>query len=152
MQGKKIKLLVLDFDGTLASTKTLYLRTIYEIIKRHGYKIRLQEVRNVIGIELRSLLRAERIKKQDLGEIAGEIDKIVLKRADRLRACTNLSSIRKLLRLYHTAVVSNSLVSSLTPFLNKHRLNFDVIIGAGKFKDKLEAFSYLFKKFRVSPK
>lgn len=147
----KVKLVIFDFDGTLAQTKSLHFSLVCKVVREAGYKISRREVKKVFEKKLSVLLRELGIKQEkEIKRLRGEINKYAIKKSSELNACPSIDVINtiKLKR----ALVTNSLTKFTQPFIKRHGLKFDVVLGADKFKTKPQAFKLLFKKFRIKPK
>lgn len=151
---KKPKVLIFDFDGTIADTKTIYYDSIYHLVKH--FDIRYEDVDKAIdlGLSLRKTLN-----KLGFGFIVSKfmkrrILKDIKERIEDVKKCKDVDKIKKI-RL-RKVIVSNSLKEFVLPVLRhlKLRKTFDEIYGAENFSgQEKENFikSYLENK-DISPK
>jgi len=150
MRQEQTKLLIFDFDGTLAATKQLYLFAIYRTLKQHGYDFTKKQISRLLGMPLWLLLPAFGIK--NYSKLAKEINAKVLKKAHKLRACPDISEAKKIINSHNfrTALVTNSLKEFVLPFLSEHKLMFDFIFALGKKKvNKEKIIRFLLRKLRI---
>lgn len=146
------RLLIFDFDGTLARSKSLYLNAIYSSLKKSKYRISKYSIKKVLGPRLETLLPGLGINDaKKIKFLIGEVNKIAIKKSPALTACPSISSLRKILNENRCVLVTNSLTSYALPFLKKHNLNFLEVLGSDKFSSKQQAFRMLFRKFKVKP-
>lgn len=147
-----IKLLIFDFDGTLAKTKSLYFDVIYNTLKKYKYNTSRKSVRNVLGFRLEALLEKLGIKSaEEISMLKNEVNGKVLKKSAGLTACPDVASLNGILQKNKCVLVTNSLSEYAYPFLKKHNLKFALVMGAEKFSSKQEAFRVLFRKFKIKP-
>lgn len=145
MSKSKIRLLIFDFDGTLARSKQLYVQAIYKTLNEYGYRTTRKEIEKLLGKRVEEVLSILNIKK-DIIKIKKEINNYVLKKANNLKPCPFVKEINKL--EFYKVVVSNSLVAYMKPLLKKQKLEFDKLIGP-EMKSKLQIFRYIFSKYKV---
>ncbi len=148
MNRNRIKLLIFDFDGTLARSKCLYIEAIYKTLKKFKYRIPRKKIGKVLGKRVEEVLSILNIKK-DIIKIKKEINDYALKRADTLKPCPFVQEINKIEG--RKILVSNSPVSYMMPFIERQKLEFEEIIGP-KFNSKPEIFRKLLRKYKVLPR
>ena len=150
--SNKIKLLIFDFDGTLARSKTLYFDVIYHALEKGGYKISRKQLREVLGLRLEVLLPKLGINNADkIKTLKNKINNAVLKKAGKLVACPNIDKLKHILQKQRCVLITNSISKYTFPFLEKHKLKFISVLGSDNFSTKQEAFKKLFKKFNLKP-
>lgn len=148
---KNIKLVIFDFDGTLAQTKNLYFKLVYRVVRKSGYGLTRKDIQKVLGKKLTVLLKELGIKSErEIKRLRAEINKYALRKSSKLKACPSVEIVNNL--NLRKALVTNSLTKFTQPLIRTHRLKFDVIMGADKFKTKPDAFRLIFRKFKIKPK
>lgn len=145
-----IKLLIFDFDGTIARSKSLYLDTIYRTLKNNGYNASRKIIKSLLGFRLEFLLQRIGVNGNNkLNLLKKEVNKIVIKKSANLIACPYFKALYPILARNKCVLVTNSIVEYVMPFLRKHKLKFLEISGAEQFTSKQDAFKKLFKKFKI---
>jgi phosphoglycolate phosphatase len=142
-----MKLLIFDFDGTIADTKSLYYTVILHELRVFGYSEKDIERVIDLGVTLRKIL-----KKLGLSFITSyflhfRIMRRVKKHVNEIKKCRDVSSISKIKT--KKIVVSNSLKEFVLPILRHLKIKkyFSEIYGGDDFSDKAEFISsYLEKK------
>ncbi len=143
-----IKLLIFDFDGIIAKSKSLYREAIIKILNKHGYSIAKRDIEGMLGQRLETIIPSLGIKR-DFKIMKREINDFVIARANKLKPCPYIKSINSL-KGCNRVVVSNSLVGYMKPLIRKNKLKFDEVIGP-EMESKQRIFRHLFKKYRVKP-
>ncbi len=143
-----IKLLIFDFDGTLADSRQLYKEAIYKTLRKHGYNITKGDVERVLGNRLEILLPMLKIKK-GFGILKREINDYVIMRASMLKPCPFVKAINEL-KGFKKVVVSNSLAEYIKPLIRKNNLKFNGIVGP-EMNSKQQIFRHLFREYGAKP-
>lgn len=146
MNRNRIKLLVFDFDGTLARSKQLYSDAIYRALRGKGYSVSKKDIKGVLGNRVEILLSRLKVRN-NAEEITKEINDYVVKRADMLKPCPFVQEINRIAGV--KIIVSNSLVSYMMPFIKKQKLEFKEVMGP-ELSSKQEIFRKLFREYKVS--
>jgi len=150
-----IKLLVFDFDGTIADSKKLYIDAIFGFTKKYGYKLTKRHVERSLGPKLDLSLHNAGIRRY-AEKIGCEINKYLIKEAPKLKLCPYVKeTLRRIKerRILKTVLLTNSTRPFINVFLKKNNLRnyFGKILGAEDFLVKEEAFEKLFRKFKIKP-
>lgn len=142
---KNIKLIIFDFDGTLADTKNLWKNTNLSVFKQEKIKNYKKLVKQIIheGRKIKPFLIEIGIDKKKAEKIAKRIHKIVFKK--KIKFVPEIKEIEKI--KIKKVVVSNSFTKILKSSLKGIR--FDGIYGGELFNKKEEFFKKLFKKYRI---
>ncbi len=145
-----IKLLIFDFDGIIAKSKSLYREAIIKILNKHGYSIAKRDIEGMLGQRLETIIPSLGIKR-DFKVMKREINDSVtaVAKSNKLKPCPYIKSINSL-KGCNKVIVSNSLVGYMKPLIKKNKLKFDEVIGP-EMSSKQRIFRYLFKKYRVKP-
>lgn len=145
-----IKLIVFDFDGTLADTRELLLR----IVKKHliGFEISLTKdlLRFFGNTPLDHYLSITGIPNDLVRDVAIGIKADFVKEHHRIKACKNFEKIKNL--KIRKVIVSNNETSFIERSLNFLRTNyFEGVYGADRFvpNDKIWMIKKLIKKYNL---
>lgn len=131
-----MKLLIFDFDGTIADTKTVYYNSIGGELRMLGYREKDVDKALDIGMSLRRTL-----KRLHLGFISRfimrrKIMKNVEKYTRKIKKCKDVDYIKSIED--KKILVTNSLKEFALPILKHLKLerDFSEIYGADDFSDK----------------
>lgn len=148
-----IKLVIFDFDGTLADTKKIWYNSILKILKQEKIFCAECEAKLIIhfGKKIADLLEEVEIGENRAEEIADKIHNERIKHCKRIKLCPGVNKILKL--KVKRVVASNSVAHFLKKILKYHGiLNcFDGIYGGDMFTTKDVLFKKLFKKYKIKP-
>lgn len=138
------KLLIFDFDGTIADTKTLYYKVIYENVKKFGYKY--QDVDKIIdlGLSLKNVLKKLGFSFLTSWFLHKKIMKNVKSEASKVKKCKDVDVIKNIKT--EKILVTNSLKEFVLPIIKHFKLQscFHEIYGSEDFSNKIEFIkSYL---------
>jgi len=145
-----IRLIIFDFDGTLADTKELLLR----IVSKHLAKFNISMTKNLIisfgNAPLVDFVSTSGLRKDFVRSVSASINDDFLSEYEKIKPCKGLLSLKKL--AIRKTIVSNN----ITPFIERtlgylHADFFDAIYGSDRFKDKVHAINSLCRKYRISP-
>lgn len=152
MFNSKHKLLIFDFDGTLADTKEFYRKRISLELQKYGYKINKKRFNENFGLRLDRMLRVLHVHKH-AKQITKSVNDYAVENTGRIRKIKGVEIIKKLKKKYKLALVSNSRRKFIVRGLKHLRLfdNFDYVIGGDNIKSKVSAFKHLFKILKIKP-
>ncbi len=145
-----VKMIVFDFDGTLADTRELFLR----IISRHLAKFNISMTKNLIisfgNAPLVDFISASGLQRDFVRSVSASINSDFLSEYEKIKPCRGLKSLSEI--NLKKVIVSNN----ITPFIEKTleylRADFfEEVYGADKFTNKINAIKNLCKKYRVLP-
>lgn len=143
------KLLIFDFDGTIADTKSIYYSVMVDELKVFGYTEKDVDKIIDLGFSLRKTL-----KKLGLGFIVSwwlhkKIMGKIKTYAEKVKKCKDVDAIRKI--RYRKIVVSNSLREFMMPILKHFGLmkEFDGIYGSDDFNNKIEFIKDYLKNSKI---
>jgi len=142
----KIKLLILDFDGTIADSKSIWIESISKSLKERGIKINKRVIKEKIGYRLRDFLKLSKIKKRDRETLRREIKESVAERIKTVKPAPHFTTIKRI--KMRKVIVSNSPRKILENFFSRHKMRFDYIITDPRTKEG--AIRFLCKKYRVN--
>lgn len=144
------KLLIFDFDGTIADTKSLYYRAISEELRKYGFSADKVDKAIDLGMSLRKTLKNMGFGFVYSYFVKRGIMKKMRKYILEVRKCKDVDSIKKLKE--RKIVVTNSLKEFAVPVLKHLNLDkeFSEIYGADDFTDKAEFISEYFKENKIN--
>lgn len=130
------KILIFDFDGTIADTKALYYNAIYKNVKRFGYSY--NDIRKVIdmGKNLRRTLRRLGLNILATAFMKRRIMRDIVKELPKVQKCEDVDYIKKIEG--EKILVTNSLKEAVFPILKHFKLSreFKEIYGFEDFEEK----------------
>jgi phosphoglycolate phosphatase len=145
----KSKLLIFDFDGTIADTKAIYYRAIHKQVKVFGYKYR--DIDNVIdfGLSLKKTLKKLGFSFLIRLFLQKRIMKNVKKSINQVKKCRDTDSIKGIKE--EKILVTNSLKEFVMPIIKHFKLKkeFREIYGAEDFSDKAEFIKQYINKRKL---
>jgi phosphoglycolate phosphatase len=146
-----IKLVIFDFDGTLADTRKL----IVEILRKHFATFNISFTTNLLktlgNSPLRDYLSIAGIKKDLVNSVAKAIENDFVNEYERINLAKNFYSVKEI--YCRKVIVSNNVTEFIERILEKIEVNFfDGVYGADHFTDKIHAIRNLCKKYKLSPK
>ena len=145
------KILIFDFDGTIADTKSIYYKATYDAVKKFGYSYK--DIDNVIdlGLNLKSVLRKLGLSFITTLFLHRRIMKNIHKYVDEVKKCKDVNSIKEIRE--DKILITNSLKEFVIPILKHFNLNcFKEIYGAEDFGDKSEFIKEYMNKNRIKGK
>ncbi len=147
-----MKLLIFDFDGTIADTKEVYYHAMFGQLKEKGF----DNKRIVRAIDMGMSLR-KTLQNLGLGFIVSwimkkRIMKTVKKEVDYVKKCRDVSAIKDIYE--KKIIVTNSLKEFAIPILRHLKLKkyFSEVYGADDFSDKLEFIRGYLKNNKIAKK
>ena len=145
------KILIFDFDGTIADTKSIYYKATYDAVKKFGYSYK--EVDDVIdlGINLKSVLRKLGLSFITTLFLHKKIMRNIHKYIDEVKKCKDAGSVKDIKE--NKILITNSLKEFVIPILKHFNLNcFKEIYGAEDFGDKSEFIKEYLNKNMIKGK
>lgn len=145
-----IKLVVFDFDGTIADTRELVLR----IISKHLLSFEVKLTERLVGLigdtPLEKYISSAGIPSPFVRSVVATIQEDYYKEYHKIKPCKNLMALKSIKA--HKVIVSNNITFFIEKALNSLRANFfDGVYGSDQFKDKVSMIKSLAKKYRASP-
>ncbi len=145
-----IKLVVFDFDGTLADTREI----IIELIKKNVEEMNFKFDKKVLidhGEPLDKVLKIIGVQEKVIPVLAGKINFSFIEHASRVKAVSNLKSLKQINK--KKIVLSNNTKDFIEEVLKNLKAEFfDEIHGADGSIDKIIKFKELLNKNGLSPK
>lgn len=143
----KIKLLLLDFDGTLADTKKRWYNSILKVLKREGLYCPECETKVIIhfGKKIKDVLEMTDVPSMEIQRIRNEIYKEFLKKKPR---ALNLDALKEI--KCRKFILSNSPRRVIWKVLGKQIKVFGKVYSEETFDNKPELIRKLKKKMKLS--
>lgn len=144
-----IKLIVFDFDGTLADTRKLFLK----IIKKHLVSFEISLSKNLLkffgNTPLEQYLELIGIPQKLTREVYSGIISDFKEESHKIRPCKGFIYVKNIDT--KKVIVSNNVTSFIEKSLNYLHANFfDGVYGADLFKNKVWMINKLCKKYKLS--
>ncbi len=132
----KSKLLVFDFDGTIADTKAVYYQVIHDKLKNFGYSYKQIDKVMDLGISLKRTLKRLGCSFIVSWFLHKQINRKVIGEVKKVKKCKDVDSIKHLKE--DKLLVSNSLKEFIVPIVKHFKLKkqFKGIYGADDFSNK----------------
>lgn len=145
-----IKLIVFDFDGTIADTRDLIVR----IISSHLGKFNISLTKNLLlslgDTPLESFVSIAGLKKDFVKSVSRAIIEDFISEYRKIKPCKNLDYIKSV--SVRKIIVSNNSTEFIKKSLNLLNANFfDSVYGADHFTDKVHAIAKLLQKYHLDP-
>lgn len=146
-----IKLIIFDFDGTLADTRELFLRIIQKHLLAFGVSLSKDLLRFFGNTPLEHYISMTGIPQDLVRSACVGIHDDFMKEYHHIKPCKNLMSIKEL--DVKKVIVSNNVTFFIEKALNFLKANFfDGVYGADKYKDgKAKMIMRLLRHYGVSP-
>jgi HAD superfamily hydrolase (TIGR01549 family) len=143
----KIKLLLLDFDGTLADTKKRWFSSILKVLKREKLYCPECETKVIIhfGKKIKDVLEMTDVSTKEISRIRNEIYKEFLKKKSKALNLETLKGIK-----CRKFILSNSPRRVIKKVLGKQIKIFDKVYSEETFDNKPELIRKLKKRMRLS--
>ena len=152
---EKPKLLVFDFDGTIADTKNLYVDAIHRFTCSLGYDFSLLQVEKNLGPKLGISLGNLGVKEEDVPELREKIHKYIVSKETKIKICSDAKQgLETLHQKYKTVLLTNSIRLFVEKILKKYKLkrSFDKLMYSENFITKEDAFRKLAKDYKIKMK
>lgn len=148
----KSKILIFDFDGTIADTKTLYYKTIFHELKFMGFSEKQVYLAIDIGLSLRKTFSKLGFSYFKSWFLKNRIMKNLEKHIQEVKKCKDVDSIKNISG--RKILVTNSLKEFAIPVLKHLKLKkeFLEIYGADDFDDKTEFIKEYTEKKKLGKK
>lgn len=148
------RLLVWDFDGTLADTMALALKTYNAMAKRHGF-LPVEDPEAARHLTARDFLRHYEIPMARLPQLAREYLRAI---RDRMVAIRLIDGVPPLLRAlqaggYQLGVLSSNTAENISACLRANGVEdlFGFVIGYPRLFGKARAIRRLLRRHRIEP-
>ena len=146
-----IKLIVFDFDGTLADSKKTLLSIVSRNLKTKKYKINKEYERKFGDKPLKKGFEDIGISKEEISSMVKKIQEDFIKESRRIRIVNNIEKLREI--KIDKIIISNNIKDYIKGALKNKARIFNEIHGWPEFKSrKDEEFRKILKKRDISPK
>jgi phosphoglycolate phosphatase-like HAD superfamily hydrolase len=145
----KRKILIFDFDGTIADTKAIYYKTISNQLKVFGYSYKKVDKAIDLGMSLKRTLKRLGFSFIISWFVHRRVMKEVEKEVEKVKKCKDVNSIKDIKG--EKIVVSNSLKEFILPIIKQFKLKrcFKEFYGAEDFSDKSSFIKNYLKEKKV---
>ncbi len=147
------KLILFDFDGTIADTKFIAYEVYINLAKQYDLEILAEEeIRAFNQLSLREKLKALEIPLYKLPMLMKQAAKIFHEKIETAPFFEGMADLIKTLKEngYKVAIVSSNRKSIIESFLKNHQLDgFDAISGKAPLFKKERSIKKMMKKFKV---
>jgi len=146
------KLLIFDFDGTIADTKAVYYKSIESELRKFGFAQKRIGQAIDLGLSLRKTLGSLGLGFISRWLLHRRIIRNVEKYSAEIKKCKDVDSIKTIDK--EKIIVTNSLKEFVVPILRhlKIRKYFKEVYGADDFSDKTKFVSDYLKKNKINKK
>lgn len=146
------KLLIFDFDGTIADTRAVYYKAIENELKRFGFSQDKVDMAIDLGMSLKKTLGNLGMNFVSKWLIHRRINKNVKKYASEIKKCRDVDSIKNINE--EKILITNSLREFAVPILRHLKIKryFNEVYGAEDFNDKTEFVSDYLKENKINKK
>ncbi len=144
-----IKLVVFDFDGTLADTRKLLIN----IVKKHVAKFNISLTGHLINVfgnaPLHDYLSITGIRNDLVKSVAKSIEEDFVSDYLKIKACKKFNVVKEI--KIRKVIVSNNSTEFIDRILKNWRVNyFEKVLGADHFDNKVHAIKHLCNKYKIS--
>jgi phosphoglycolate phosphatase len=147
-----IKLVVCDFDGTLADTRTYWLDSVQAILKEFNYNFDYEHLYTHLGdFTLADTLSLMGVTKKDSTIMIKKVLFRVEKKLEKVKPCPGLKELGKIKQ--KKIILSNNFESYIDSFLKKQDADFFSEYSiVDNLQSKLPRLQQIIKKEKLSPK
>lgn len=152
-----IKLIVFDFDGTIADTRKVVEKSIKFSLEKWGFKVNDKFLKALGNAPLKQLLhllidgeRMQEFLDEKIHLIAKDFMDKENKYVKNVKLATHLDSIKGMKE--KKIIISNNNSSFIEETLNHFNIRFfDGINGADKWASKIDAFNNIMRRYNAKP-
>ena len=151
------KLIIFDFDGTIADTLDLSFTIINELSTKYHFNSipSKEEYIKLFNYGLPSIIKQLRISPFKIPFLIKEAQKIVEERINQIKLFPGIASvIQELAQKYSLGIISSNVKELITKILSRGKMqdSFQLIIGTNRKKNsKSKRIDLFMKHFLVSP-
>ena len=145
-----IKLIILDFDGTLVDTRDLTYNIIKKETSRRGYSLSKNYKRDMGDFPMHVHLKKEGVKKKDIWDIMTRIGIDLVSNIGKIKTAKNFRSLAKINK--KKIILSNNNKIFIKTLLIKFGIGFiDEVHGQKEFHSKSQGIRHVLRKKRTKP-
>jgi len=146
-------ILVFDFDGTIADSKSLYVSTIQKSLSKHSFVYPKSRIIKALGPKLEITLKnIHDFDEKTLSILKRDINSSITKKAKSLKLCPYAKKeLGELKKKYRIIILTNSAKKFILAFLKHNKMTkyFDKLFCGENFIDKEEALREITKKYKT---
>ncbi|MFH1238419.1 MAG: HAD hydrolase-like protein [archaeon] len=150
-----IKVIFLDFDGTISDARGIAYKSIVRTLDEFGYRFDKKLLLSLMGEKMPKIFSGLGLNPWRLGAVRRRFYKYFTKSAldGGIKLCVSVKSLWEIKKDYPLIVISNSETSFIKASIKKLGLKglFKKVYGAEKFSSKDKLLEKLFRKFRIKP-
>jgi phosphoglycolate phosphatase len=166
------KIIIFDFDGTIADSKKLYIDTIHHSLLEHSFLVRNQQisehpknakhffgypksrVTKALGPKLEMTLKnLDKFSPELMKKLKMQINSDITKKAKSLKMCPYARETLKKLKQkgWKIMLLTNSAGKFISAFLKHHKVEkyFDRLFYAENFSSKESAIRQITRQYKV---
>jgi HAD superfamily hydrolase (TIGR01549 family) len=145
-----VKLIVLDFDGTLVVAKKAIHSSIKKVLGKHGYRMGRDFEKKMGDTPLKEYLSSLGVKEKDLGKVIREMRDEFVSNAGKVKIVKGERDLEKLKQ--KKIILSNNYEEYLKAVIKNNGMHFSEAYSSVKHGSKSEAFKEILKKKGIDPK
>ena len=145
-----IRLIVFDFDGTLADTRELLLKIVSKHLARFNISMTKHLLMQFGNAPLTDYLSWTGLHTDLVRSVSAAITEDFMAEYEDIEPCKNLMAVKNI--QVKKVIVSNNITSFIQKALHFFHANFfDAVYGADQFNNKVQMIRSLFRKYRFAP-
>jgi len=145
-----IKLVVFDFDGTLADTKKLIFAITKNEFKKGGCKLPKHYWKIMGSNQLKTDI-ALCYTEENVHTVTDRINAEILKNINKITPAKNIFKIKEIPE--DKVILTNNIDEIVKAFLEYNKLSFfSDVYGASRIHDKIDGFKKIMNKRKLNPK
>ena len=149
-----IKIIFLDFDGTISDARSIAYQSIVRVLEEFGYRFDRDKLFGLMGEKMQKIFKEIGLNPRKLNAVRRRFYKYFTKAAleGGIKLCVSVKPLWELKNDYPLVVISNSETSFIKASIRKLGLKglFKKVYGAEKFLSKDKLLEKLFKKFKIN--
>ncbi|MBR9691942.1 HAD-IA family hydrolase [Candidatus Woesearchaeota archaeon] len=150
-----IKLIIFDFDGTVADTKVFIKEYLRTRLKQFNIQIKTdKDFQDIYLSNFYETLKKQGVSRKEIAKFKKKSIKLREEHALYDKIFPNVfSALKQLKKTSRLAIISSSFTKSMKVSLKKGKIlkYFDAVLGAEKEEDKTKKIKLLIKRYKVKP-
>ncbi len=151
-----LKVIVFDFDGTIADTYDAFVEIVNELSGEFGYRpVGLNDLERLKNLSSREIVRESNISLIKIPFILKRVKTELNKRVKKLTPIEGIQSCLIFLKEkgYHLGIITSNSKENVTAFLEKNKLaeTFDFICSGTTLFGKHKIINQVLKKGKLQP-
>ena len=144
------KILIFDFDGTIADTKKQWYSSIIKVLKKEKIYCPACEAKVIMhfGKKIPEILEAIEINKEEANKISEEIHKEFYKQFSKVNLCPGFEDLKSM--NVKKIILSNATIGAIRGVLRTKEQLFDEVYGAENFDNKKDMIKRIAQRHKVS--